>query len=145
MGGVLGRVGLGGGGGGDSKMTNYMHLLQGKKALDRGTRSNCSRHHLNSRCAQGLSTYMYIDNMYDRVSPHACYGWFIITFSPRLITTALEGVFVKTGRDGPPRAARTQITLCYVMPCCVILNEPVDACSLRAVGSYFRVERQVYE
>ena len=65
--------------------------------------------------------------------------------SPRLIKTALEGVFVKTDRDGPPRAARTQITLCYVIPCCVILNEHVDVCGLRAVGSYFRVERQGYE
>ena len=52
---------------------------------------------------------------------------------------------MKTGHDGPPRAARTQITLCYVIPCCVILNEHVDVCGLRAVGSYFRVERQGYE
>ena len=33
-----------------------------------------------------------------------------------------------------------QITLCYVMPYCVILNKHADACGLRAVGSYFRVE-----
>ena len=34
---------------------------------------------------------------------------------------------------------------CYVMPCCVILNDHVDACGLRAVGSYFRVKWQGYE
>ena len=43
------------------------------------------------------------------------------------------GVFVREGRDGPPRAARTQITPCYIIPCCVILNEHVDGCGLRAV------------